>query len=247
MDDTKAEPELSVFRLFLEARGIACPEGALEKRCPKEPDLLFRHADGSVVAYELVELLGQAFAHTLRRLCTTNRMLKDHFEGLPHEKRNLFLRLYGDADLFFWFGQKTTQDQRRNVLPVAFCKLLALPDGANHEVLKNDPALLPTLISVTISRGLARPVFDSDSYVRTGYPEAPLIQKKFENCYKNGYKTSHPLELLAYREIYSTFPDEVWRKQLQKFLDAQQRPFPFRHIWILDCATRKVIFECSGS
>lgn len=242
MGKNHADRELRVFRQFLAARGIAESTGALEKRQPPEPDLLFRYPDGSIVAYELVELLDETHAGMIGLLSATYTALRTQFENLPPDRKALFERNYGDALLYFRFSQFTTLNKRRNVLALAFDKLLALPSGVTGEVLSNDPEFGGTLFSVSVSRSFGGPSFDPESIGWIGDPTVPNIKQKFEKTYDSSY----PIELLAYIDGNPMFPDDVWLGNLMEFVDSQPKPFPFRWLWVFDCRKTQVRFQCSG-
>lgn len=52
----KAQRELRVFRDFLTRSNLPIDPDSVEKRDPPEPDILCRHRDEGLIAFELVEL-----------------------------------------------------------------------------------------------------------------------------------------------------------------------------------------------
>ena len=242
MEQNHADRELKAFRQFLSARQIVESADSLSKRPVGEPDLLFRHPDGSMIAYELCELLDEAYAATTALLFSTKTALRKHFKGLQLDRRRMFKRKYGDALLSFQFSQGTTLQRRLKSFPLAFERLLALPDDITGDVLENEPQLAGILRSVSVSRGIVGPIFDPESTTWIGDPTVSKIRQKFEKS----YTSLHPIELLAYIDGNPMLPDDVWLGAAKEFVDSQPRPLPFRRVWIFDCRKGEIRFDFPG-
>ena len=243
MGNNHAVRECQVFTQFLAALGTPTHDAVVEKRKPPEPDILYRPPNRSVVAYELVELLDEEYAGRLALLFGTKTALQTHFTNLSAEVKARFERKYGDALLYFRFLSHATMTKRRNTIRSVFDKLLELSDGIVGDVLVDDPDLTGVLSSVSVSRGsLVGPIFEPESVGWIGDPTVFLIRQKFAKT----YRTSHPIELLAYIDRNPVFPDDVWIGNIREFIDAQSRPLPFRKIWIFDCRNGDVRYQCSG-
>jgi len=240
----QGDQELQVFDAFLTARGITAAPGSVTKRNPPEPDLLFRQSDGSVVAYELVELLDEDWARTMGGRAGLERALRDHLEALPATVAARFKAKYGDADLSLFFSERTSSNQRRQLIPRIFEKLLDLPDRHTGSVFERDPAFAGMLRSIWIGRrpALPGPLFNPDASAWVGDPTVPAIGKKFRKAFATAYVTPHPMELLAYIDGNPMFPESVWRPALEELVDSQVDRLPFRRVWVFDCGKGEVCF-----
>jgi hypothetical protein len=244
MSDRHAERELEIFGRFLSARGMSGHTISIEKRQPPEPDILVRHVDGSVVAFELGEVLDQTYADTRSRSRDTRAALGTFFEGLPQEPKEQFQQKYHNALLFFRFSPRISLNRRRGVIRRVFEKLLAFNGDVTGEVLDGDPDLFPVLRSIRVARGrFTGPLFDVPSGGWVGDPTSLLIKKKL----LKRYATPHPRELLVYHDINPMFPGEVWRARLFEALEAQPKPLPFQRIWVFDCKKNEVAFHYAGA
>jgi hypothetical protein len=84
--DPHAHRELAVFRDFPEVCPLGIERKSIEKRDPPEADILCRIADGSALAFEMVELIDQA--RIAKPTADQNQLmdsLRDASKALPKE------------------------------------------------------------------------------------------------------------------------------------------------------------------
>jgi|TARA_B100000315_G_scaffold229764_1_gene239605 hypothetical protein len=55
-----------------------------------------------------------------------------------------------------------------------------------------------------------------------------------------------PVELLLYIDQNLMFPDDVWMGNFRDCLEKQQKPWPFRRVWVFDVREKQVKVRCSG-
>jgi len=88
LGDPHAERELAVFRDFVVVCPLGIDKGSIEKRDPPEADTLCRIADGSALAFEMVELVDQA--RIAKPMADQNQLmdsLRDASKAFPEETR----------------------------------------------------------------------------------------------------------------------------------------------------------------
>jgi hypothetical protein len=64
-DQIKASREMEVFLEFLQKSGLPINRDSVENRKPPEPDILCRHNEQGLMAFELVELCESEIAKTI--------------------------------------------------------------------------------------------------------------------------------------------------------------------------------------
>lgn len=87
--DPHANRELTIFREFAAVCPLQIEAGSIEKRDPPEADILCRIADGTAVAFEMVELVDQR--RIAKPMADQDRLmdtLREAGNSLPQETRN---------------------------------------------------------------------------------------------------------------------------------------------------------------
>lgn len=243
MSDTHGDRELAVFTLFLAARGIPPDTVQFEKRDKPEPDILLSLPANEQVAFELVELIDQGWARHLNTIPAMQDLLESTYASLPGPTRTAFRDLYGDADIGFTFNEQATRSQRRIALPTIFAAMLDLPPSLTGPALEADPRFSKTLEHIYIGRAPVLrstgkgPIFHTSGGMSVGDPTVVQVAAKF--ALASTYKTSAPIELLAYIDRNAQFPEDVWKERLSLFLQGQA-DIPFRRVWVLDCTAGSV-------
>jgi hypothetical protein len=248
--EEQEKEELKVFGRFLEAKGIraykvndiiSCKNlYTYEKRNPPEPDIILYKPDGSVVVFELVEILDESFAGMQGLQFKTIEDLNNFYKNLTPEKKDYFDQKYKNALLYFRFSPKSTAMQRQKILPKIFNKLLELKNEYNGDAFEEDPAFSNILNSISISRGEFKgPSLDVES---AGFINDPIVER-LKNKFEKEYNTSHPIELLMYNNI-NPIPLDISIENLREYLEAQPKPFPFKNIWIFDYPKNEIKFYC---
>jgi hypothetical protein len=235
------ERELRVFRAFADVMGLKTVGAKIEKRPPPEPDVLYQSPDNEACAYELAELMDESYARLMGQLFRTKNALYEYHKNLSDRQRTEFNRRFGNALLYFRFGNSTTLSQRRGLLSKVFDRLLELPEDTQGIVLKDEFEGMRR--GVSISRGnFNGPVFDPESVGSIGDPTKKVLGQKFQKT----YQTPHPIELLTFIDQNLMFHDDVWVGNFREFLEAQAKPWPFRRVWAFDLRKRAVKLKFSG-
>ena len=236
-----ADRELGVFVSFVEISGLDIDLDSVRKLepPPQVPDIFCRTTSNEALAFELVELLDNNFAHGMSRHFEDKELLGRLHENLPSEKRKRFYALYHDADLQFGLDPKATHNILKQTLPLAFDELLNQPEHFQDEITTfNDRKLREVLRFIRVNRGVQGPLFDIESYIRIGDPTVDRLRDKFEKK----YESSCPIELLAYIDGNLKFPDNVWKPKVVQFLEGCSSYGQFRKIWIVDVYAKMVHF-----
>ena len=247
MADRHGPREAEIFRRFARAAGLVFREGAVEKRSPPEPDILYFSEGGEPLAFELVELIDQDYAlRAWSQLKLKSRFEKAYEDLEPHRKARVAERM-GNALVHVVFDEGATFRAKEHAVDQVFDTMAGLDAAFEGKLRRSDHANLPAAIgSISVSRlDSPGPFFDVDAVGSLGDPTAERIRGKWEKT----YETAHPIELLAYYELQPELPEELWRHQLDAFLDAHGSSSPFRRVWVYDCGADTVRFssECLGS
>ncbi len=233
----QAEREREIFEAFAEIAPFTVLPCSIESRNPPEPDILCQIENYGQVAFELTELIDEAYMAHIALVFDTKQYLNSYWQSeLNAADSTLFRNKYSDALLHFEYSQETSLKERKVAAKKAFPKLLHLPNNADGEFLKSDPELAPVLQWIQISRiGLTESIIDISSYVRLGDPTAQAITKKF----KKNYECDYPIELLTHINWGIMPHEEVWIASAEKAA-SQLSSSPFRKIWVFDNADKKI-------
>ena len=242
MSDAHTNRELRAFNAFAKAQGWDLDSCAIEKRKPKEPDLLVVTPSGETVGYEMVEIMGEDFGGMIGKVVGTKKALQKQLKALPPGTRQVFEGLYSDALLYFRFSEGSTVRARTDELPRIFDWLMTLPEDFVGDKLV-DGKKSSCFISVNVSRGrFQRPVLDPASGGYIGDAANSSISKKL----RKEYETTHPAELIAHLGDQPMLPDDVWQSNLRELL-AKFGFGQFRAIWVLSENEKQVLFHASAS
>jgi len=177
----QAEDERQIFEAFAKIAPFTVLPCSIESRESPAPDILCQIENRGLVAFELTELIDQAYMDRIGLMFKTKQYLNSYWQSkLNTADSTLFRNKYSDALLHFEYSQESSLKERKDIAKKAFPKLLLLPNDSDGEFLKFDRELAPILQSIQISRviGLAEPIIDVNSYVRYGDPTAQAITKK---------------------------------------------------------------------
>lgn len=234
---SKEERERLIFQLFAESSDLLSYGDRVENRTPPEPDILLIQSNGSIRAFELVEILDQDYSSLTQRQLATKCDCHDYLKAMQEPSKTQFMKKYGDANIYIEFEGSLTRRRREQSLQQVFDFLLRLPEEVCGEVSLEGESVQNLINYLNISRSnLVGPLFDIQSLVWVGDPTKGLIRKKLEKT----YKTSHPISLLAYIETNPMYPDDVWLAELDTFLCDLKNDCQFEFIYVFDCASKTI-------
>jgi hypothetical protein len=208
---------------------------SIEKRNPKEPDILCKIENEGMVAFELVRLIPKEDANRMALWESTRAMVKKYHESLEADKRKRFDKKYSDAFICFYYGDGVSVQKRRASLPEAFKFLLGLPDQSVGEFRigqKNG------LKEIWIDRYsiFTKPHFDTSN---AGFVIEPTEKSISAKC-KKTYQTDHPIELLAHFVSNDIFPDKIWYPLVEELFKGFSNLGMFQRIWFFDETHAKI-------
>jgi len=232
--------EVQVFRDFVKQAGLPVAIESIERRKPPEPDILCRFADGSHVAFELVEICHRENAIRLGSVSMIGGIVEEVYSRLPGELRHRLDFLFADRALSFTFRADATINRIRVLLPRVFTELLDQPVGNEGQFIAFSPVTQKILESVFLGWSRVhepdRPHFTvTCPYDMGDAPVAETIQRKL----KKEYETPHPIELLAYFGILASDRSVSWTSHLLRLIQSGGLG-TFRRVWI--CGRHRVHF-----
>ncbi len=241
MRDSQAKVEGGVFLAFAEVAAPGVDLATVQPRQPPEPDIRCVDSIEGPRAFELVELLDKNYAWRNRGHWKTKSALDAYFKKLPADNKAAFEKRFSNAFLGFSYVNGLTENQRKKIIPRVFEKLMVLPEGFTGCALVDAAEFGGVLESIRVYRAeFQAPIFSVPSGGSIGDPTVSRVESKFLKC----YQVDCPIELLAYIDGNSMFPDEVWRGNLKKYLASQSKPFPFKRVWVFDLRSKTVKFSC---
>ena len=223
--DRHTDHEIRIFREF----AAVCPLGieldSIEKRNPPEADVLCRIADGSALAFEMVELVDQArIAKPMSDQGQLMDWLREASKALPEEIR----RKLKDA----WVGVKFRPDKtlrKRKDYARQVVEQVAADPTIEGKVAVRDRDTEVAVADVKRREGLDGPHFRV--IVAGHYEPVPLgaVDEKFDKAYQGGVR----VDLLAHFDRQHA-PLEAQIGKLVAFVEAKIARAPYGRVWIFD-------------
>ncbi len=216
-------------------------ECSVEKRNPPEPDLLYRAADSEPVAFELVELIDQTFAHRTGDQLKLKHGFEDAYINLEPLAKAAIQQRAASTLTHVEFDEKMTYRSKELAIRPVLDLLANIDEAYEGELHRDRGAVLPGAVrSVRITRLTVQgPFFDVDAVSSLGDPTLDSIRGKWA---KN-YVSPHPVELLAYYQLQPEAPEWFWRPRLELFLKNNAHNSPFRRVWVYDCGAEEIRFS----
>lgn len=189
--DGQALTEQKIFRRFAEVCPLAICLDSIEKRQPPQPDILCEIKGKGKVAFEMVELVDSGFSRRLHGGVDLRRQFKKTCEQRPAMKNS-----FGDAFIYVEFHSHLSKQKRNECVARIVNLLLKMPPNFEGDVpLNKEPRLAKVVKDLAVQRGnFKEPFFGTIPAGRRVDRSLSLIKQKF----KKSYKTTAPIELLAY-------------------------------------------------
>lgn len=231
--DRHGRGELTIFGEF----ALVCPLGieanSIEKRDPPHADIICKLADGTTVAFEMVELVDQRrIAKPMADQFQLTDSLRDAVKDLPVETRTELANA--------WVGVKFRLDRslrKRKESAAEVVKTLAANVAFEGEFSIRDGNAEVAHANVKRRQGLAGPHFR----VLTGGFYKPVPLEALDEKFDKKYEGEAPLELLAHYDKQHA-PLEEQLAELGAFIEANIARSSFRRVWIFDRHNQRICY-----
>ena len=237
MRDLQSQDELELFARFLRVRGLDADPTRYSKRSEPEPDILFDDPSEGRIAFEVVEIIDEAWARVRGSTPTLTDGIRRAFQSLPESTKSAITTAYRDADIGFHFKPDVSRNRRLRKLPGIFAELAKLPSGTSGPALDDHPACREILFNLYIHRAqsILGPHFHASDVTSVGDATVETIQAKIGKA--ETYRTTAPIELLAYTDANAAeLPDGVWQANLAEYF-ASNPVIRYRRIWVFNIRT----------
>lgn len=241
---TQIYDEMNAFKAFVLASKEPIDISTVESTIPPAPDIECKYLDGTSVTFEIVQLLDSNFKRTYEIQQSKVQALYTYFDSMPTSDREAFSRLYHNADILINFHDHLSLNKIKANLPRVFEELAGMPPAFDDFLNSFSTAgLKDSLQSISVARGeFYGPLFNGQSMARVGDPCIRTVQNKLTRS----YTTVYPIELIAYIDENSMFPENVWKPTLDTFLNNLPSLAPFRKLWVLDLGNGAIAYTKRG-
>lgn len=231
--DPHTDRELTIFQEFAAVCPLQIEAGSIEKRNPPEADILCRLADGTAVAFEMVELVDQRrIAKPMGDQDQLMDTLREAANGLPQETREKLANA--------WVGVKFRPDRtlrKCREFAVQIVERLGANSDFKGEFSVDDGKGEVARANVKRREGLAGPHFRV--LAAAHYDPVPLdaIDEKFNKQYHGG----GPIELLAHFDRQHA-PLEGQVAELIAYIEANLGRSCYGRAWIFDRHSQRICY-----
>lgn len=233
---SKEERERVVFAHFGRTAGLL-PHGSFTSRPVPEPDILYTAADGTRLAFELVEIIDRDYKASVGQSSSTQDACHALLDRMPAAEAIAFRTAFSNADIALDFRDGMSVQRRKNALPDIFKFLMQLPPGFTGDVFEDGNPLEPFLSHMYVNRGRFNgPLFIDSSATWVGDPTVDALAGKMLKT----YEPLGQLNLLAYIDTNPMLPDEVWLADLDNYLATLDPGCQFAKIFVYDCGTSRI-------
>lgn len=240
-DGLQSTRELTIFSRFSEVSGLPIKPDSIEKRKPPEPDILCTIEGEGPVAFEMVEIIDKDLARRTYGQIKVHQLLEKAYDSLPPVVHETFKNKFHNALIYVTFYYTASLHIREKSIPMILSMLVETDTefvGILHP--PTDSPLSITVKYVSIGRGaFIGPCFDVAAVGSFADPTIERISTKF----KKKYKTSYPVELLAYYELQPVLPESTWMPGVQEYVRQNLHDSLFRRVWIFDINRKAIIFS----
>jgi len=243
--------ELETFREFTKHHPAGLDVNSARTAPPPRPDIECDRADGSgTIAFELVEVVDSA----LYKNVTDQRRLQEEFrvryQAMPEASRVGLGSRYQDTALMVFFKEGLSYVKRARSIDRILSYLFHNPRikaGGRH--VPSDQHLRDVLEKViTLETKTVGPKFLVHAAAAIGDPITERLQDKMERAHI--YKTSWPIELIAYYDLQIEPPDASWLEPAVEYVERCLSSSRFAAVWIYsrreDKILRRVIKKASS-
>jgi hypothetical protein len=229
---SKEERERAVFAHFARNTGLL-PGGSFASRPVPEPDILYVAANGTLAAFELVEIIDRDYRASVGQSFSTKDACNAFLDSMAPADAAAFRAAFGNADIALDFRDGMSGQRRRNALPSIFRHLMQLRPGFEGDAFGDGNPLETVLSHLHVNRGrFVGPLFDASSATWVGDPTVDALTGKMTKT----YAPQGQLNLLAYIDGNPMFPDEVWLADLDEYLATLDARCQFERIFVYDCS-----------
>lgn len=234
MKNKSTKNEIRIFKKFTELCPYLINPNSIKKKDPPEPDISCSLSDGSILAFELVEIIDKDYARSRHGPPRLEKAFKDMLNKQP-QKRKQFELNFNNAITKVIFNKKISFRKKKNSVPIIIDYLLTLDKTAEGKFSPKG------LNKVLIDRGefKVRPKIEVDRSAWIHDPLKENILKKF----KKNYKINSRTELLAYYEVQPRLLENY------QLLDEVRKPIiehikesVFQRVWIYSVIENEILF-----
>lgn len=232
MKNKSTKKEISIFKKFTKLCPYSINLSSIIKKEPPEPDISCSLSDGSIIAFELTEIIDEDLARSFNDSIRLKEAFNDELEQLEANFNNALIYIAFDEEILF--------RRKKNSIQKIINYLLTLDKTAEGEFRPKD--LIDIVKFMSISRGVIGPIIDVESIAWIDYPCKEYIKRKFEKNYET---ESNNIELLAYYELQPKEPKNILEyklNSLKEFVKNNIISSEFQRVWIYSTRENKIIF-----
>jgi hypothetical protein len=235
----KAVHDQLVFGLFADYVALGVEPGSIESRPEPEPDIRCRTKRLGDVAFELTEVIDEAAQKHIRTMLQAREALLAHQAQLSAPEAAEFRRRYGQSYIKVVFRSGATLRRCVEAIPRLYTWLIRELGEGTYGYVVSLPAPLrisieavdilfpgPPMVEVAFGATIHDAVFDA-------------IVKKLD---KSPYKTSLPVELLAFGYDQPLLVGDRWEDQrsalVKEAIDEANASGHIRRVWLFSVAER---------
>jgi hypothetical protein len=239
----QTKEELMVFHSFAVKSGLAIDPNSIEKRPDGEPDILCEVTDEGTLAFEMTSLIDReriAKRHSDQE--ELMNCIRIYPKLLLDSTQRHLKELFRNALVTFHFNAQKRLLSRKAAIKGIFDALLELDETFIGRVpLSRKLAEIATVEVVRVSSEIG-PSYN----VSAGGSYDPLPLGIIKEKFKKTYKSTAPMELLAYYGLNSPpVSQETINKaivQLRSLTNEDLNHSQFRRIWLFDAGNIEVKF-----
>ncbi|QDV57768.1 hypothetical protein [Rosistilla oblonga] len=231
--------ELEVFSQFVSFADIPIATETIFKREPPEPDILCDHENCGQLGFELVQLVPQTYKHRLGLREIAQNAMQQSYEHMNERQKKQFSEKFRNATIHILLEPSATKGAVHRNTPQLLKELLDISISHEGEL----EELLSTKVRSTFDFVFVQ-ISDTDSLKFSvgdfGHLDHAMLQS-LKNKMCKTYSSGYPIDLLAYVEDASYFPQSIWKEALDSYLKELDNTGPFQRIWLADIPKRCVI------
>jgi len=241
--------------MFRKAANLAVVKDSIQSRQPPEPDILCEIAGAGRVSFELVEVVGTKFPQYTDSRPALRRRFAEAYAAVSTEVRTpLEARLGGPPAVIVGFVRRTSPGQWLNAIKLILDTLEEYSTTIEPGEFRLDlvPRLQRYLTDMWIhSEGPRLRVHAEGQSLRVAEAEATLVAdpavERIRAKFAKSYKTTAPIELVAYYVGQPAPSDGIWKLRISRLFESELARSPFRRVWIFDGSTRAIVTDSDSA